>query len=386
MNEPAELLFRLINGSFTVLIALLLYRIYQRRKNRFYLNWGIGFLSYGFSIFVRIFSPQITVITPLGILAFMFLFSGWMSILIGIGELVQEMRKISLAMTLLPLLLGALYLKGVELVYVVYAFTLLPYLLIGIILTIIQIKYNLDLKLLISGWYFILLVNIGYILNQADPGFIDLLSTFGKGVVFWGMASTRFSFLDEELKEFLLRGIPTEYMNSFRGKLLLFNMDNSDRRAEINWIMNRVLENSKKAVRTILVTYYDVISPRDVIKDEIKNDLYVVRVIPGRREFTEPFLQHIMSINDDVNELEMLFNDILNFSNETKIPCEIIIHSLSHIIHTHGWKRVYSFLIGKNSVLKTSMVQLLAFYYPETHEDETEILKFERLADNVIKI
>jgi len=309
-----------------------------------------------------------------------------MSILIGIGELVQEMRKISLAMTLLPLLLGALYLKGVELVYVVYAFTLLPYLLIGIILTIIQIKYNLDLKLLISGWYFILLVNIGYILNQADPGFIDLLSTFGKGVVFWGMASTRFSFLDEELKEFLLRGIPTEYMNSFRGKLLLFNMDNSDRRAEINWIMNRVLENSKKAVRTILVTYYDVISPRDVIKDEIKNDLYVVRVIPGRREFTEPFLQHIMSINDDVNELEMLFNDILNFSNETKIPCEIIIHSLSHIIHTHGWKRVYSFLIGKNSVLKTSMVQLLAFYYPETHEDETEILKFERLADNVIKI
>lgn len=314
MNEPAELLFRLINGPFTVLIALLLYRIYQRRKNRFYLNWGIGFLSYGFSIFVRIFSPQITVITPLGILAFMFLFSGWMSILIGIGELVQEMRKISLAMTLLPLLLGALYLKGVELVYVVYAFTLLPYLLIGIILTIIQIKYNLDLKLLISGWYFILLVNIGYILNQADPGFIDLLSTFGKGVVFWGMASTRFSFLDEELKEFLLRGIPTEYMNSFRGKLLLFNMDNSDRRAEINWIMNRVLENSKKAVRTILVTYYDVISPRDVIKDEIKNDLYVVRVIPGRREFTEPFLQHIMSINDDVNELEMLFNDILNLS------------------------------------------------------------------------
>jgi hypothetical protein len=289
-------------------------------------------------------------------------------------------------MTLFPLLLGALYLKGAKFVYVVYAFTLFPYLLIGVILTIIQIKYHLDLKLLIIGWFFILLINIGYITNKLDPGYVDLLSTFGKGVVFWGMVSTRFSFIDEELKEFLLRGIPTEYMNNFTGKLLLLNMENSDRRAEISWIEKRVLENSRKAVRTILLTYYDVISPRDVIKNEIKNDLYMVRIIPGGRGFTEPFSQHVMSIKDDINELEMLFNEILNFSNEKKVPCEIIIHSLSHMIHTHGWKRIYSFLISKNSVLKTSMVQLLAFYYPDTHEDEAEIIRFERLADNVIKI
>jgi hypothetical protein len=386
MNESAELFFRLLNGSFTVLIALLLYRIYQRRRrNRFYLSWGIGFLGYGLSIFVRIFSPQIIVVTPLGILAFMFLFSGWISMLIGIGELVQETRRVSLAMTLFPLLLGALYLNGAKFVYVVYALTLFPYLLTGVILTIIQIKYHLDLKLLISGWFFILLINIGYVSNQLDPGYVDLLSTFGKGVVFWGMASTRFSFIDEELKEFLLRGIPTEYMNAFTGKLLLINMENSDRRAEISWIEKRVLENSRKAVRTILLTYYDVISPRDVIKNEIKNDLYMVRVIPGGRSFTEPFSQHIISIKDDINELEMLFSDIINFSNENKVPCEIIIHSLSHMVHTHGWKRVYSFLISKNSALKTSMVQLLAFYYPNTHEAKAEIIIFERLADNVIK-
>jgi hypothetical protein len=385
MNGSSELFFRILNGSFTVLIALLLYQIYRRRKNKFYLSWGLGFLSYGASIFVRIFSPQISVVTPLGLLAFMFVFSGWVAMLLGIGALVNETRRVSLSMALFPLLLGGLYLKGVELVYVAYAFTLFPYLMIGIILTIIQINYNLDLKLLISGWFFILFINLGYILNQADPGYVDLLSTFGKGVVFWGIISTRFSFLDEELKEFLLRGIPTEYMDSFTGKLLLFNTSNNDKRSKINWIEKRVQENSRKAVRTIFLTYYDVISPRDVVTDEIKRDLYVVRVLPGKRVSTKPFSQQIISINDDINELELLFNDIFNFSNETKVPCEIIIHSLSYMIHTHGWKRVYSLFIGKNSVLKTSMVQLLMFYSPETHENEAEILKFERLADKVIK-
>ncbi len=385
MNEFSEMFFRLINGSFTLLIALLLYRIYRRRKNKFYLSWGIGFLGYGASIFVRIFSPQIIEVTPLGLLAFIFVFSGYVAMLLGIGELVNETKRISLTMALFPLLLGALYLRGVDLVFIAYVFTLFPYLLIGIILTIIQIKYSLDLKLLISGWFCILIINVGYILNQVDPGYVDLLSTFSKGVVFWGIVSTRFSFLDEELKEFLLRGMPTEYMKSFTGKIILFDTSNSDRRANISWIEKRVLENSRKAVRTIFLTYYDVISPWDVITDEIKKDLYIVRVIPGSRVHTEPFSQRIITINDDVNELEMLFNDIISFSNETKIPCEIVINSLSYMIHTHGWKRVYSLLISKNSLLKTSMVQLLMFYSPETHENEAEILRFEHLADNVIK-
>ncbi|MBN2335439.1 hypothetical protein JXL21_07735 [Candidatus Bathyarchaeota archaeon] len=383
MDGSLQLFFRLLNGSVTVLIALLLYRIYRRKNHRFYLIWGFGFVSYGLSILIRLFSPQEVEVTPLLILAFVFVYSGYMMMLLGIGELAQQSRRLTLALLLFPLALAMPYFMGVDVLYVVSVFTLFPYLLIGVILTAIQFRHKLDLTLLISGWFLILLVNIGYVFGKADPGYIDLMSTFGKVVVYWGMASTRFSFLDEELTEFLLSGIPMEYPNSFTGKLVLLNMNKADRKRDIAWIERRVIDNAKKGVRTILLVYYDLITPQEVITEETASHLYVVRVIPGKREFGKTFSQHITSINDDINDVETLFLDIISFSNEGKVPCELIMYSLSHMIHTHGWKRVYSFLTSKNSLIKSSRVQLIGVYYPETHTDRSEIAKFERLADIV---
>jgi len=47
---------------------------------------------------------------------------------------------------------------------------------------------------------------------------------------------------------------------------------------------------------------------------------------------------------------------------------------------------VYTFLLSKISILKSSSVYLYAIYYPKTHEVESDIAKFEKLADNVIEI
>ncbi len=86
------------------------------------------------------------------------------------------------------------------------------------------------------------------------------------------------------------------------------------------------------------------------------------------------------------DQLRILFSDIINYSNEKKINCEIIMYTLSNMVHTHGWKRVYSFIISKVQQLKESKVHVYAFYYPNTHENRTEIAKFEKLFDNVMKI
>jgi len=120
--------------------------------------------------------------------------------------------------------------------------------------------------------------------------------------------------------------------------------------------------------------------------NQTKDDIYVVRVIQGSRGTMNTFKEHIMVVNDDLNQLEILFTDVINFSNSNYIPCEIILYNLSQMILTHGWRRVYSFLISKLSNIKSSHVNFTCFYYPDTHENQSEIRVFERMADSIVAL
>jgi hypothetical protein len=96
------------------------------------------------------------------------------------------------------------------------------------------------------------------------------------------------------------------------------------------------------------------------------------------------FEDPVVSINDDIQLLDILFSDIIGFSNSNYIPCEIIVYTLSQLIITHGARRVYSFLTAKMSQIKTSQVNFLGFYSYGSHENESEIRMFESLADSII--
>jgi len=115
-----------------------------------------------------------------------------------------------------------------------------------------------------------------------------------------------------------------------------------------------------------------------------EKELYIVRMLPGNRSLPYPFEDYIMSINDDVNQLDILFSDIVNYSDERNIPIEIILYSLSHLIHSHGWKRIYTFLTSKIPILKSSQVCFTGFFFPDTHDDPSNVAMFEKMADNVI--
>ena len=91
-----------------------------------------------------------------------------------------------------------------------------------------------------------------------------------------------------------------------------------------------------------------------------------------------------MSINDDLNQLDLLLSDVIKFSVERKVPCDIILYSFSHLIHTHGARRIYSFITTKIPLIKASQVILTFFYYPNSHEKESDIVIFEKLADSII--
>jgi hypothetical protein len=131
---------------------------------------------------------------------------------------------------------------------------------------------------------------------------------------------------------------------------------------------------------------YDLITSKDISNNHLVEELYFVRVLPGNRSILRTFEDRIMSINDDLNHIEILFSDVISYSKERNIPCEIILYTLSHLIHIHGWRRVYTFLTSKNPVIKSSQVQLTCFYDSRSHEDESEIIKFENLADSVVSV
>jgi len=46
---------------------------------------------------------------------------------------------------------------------------------------------------------------------------------------------------------------------------------------------------------------------------------------------------------------------------------------------------MYSFMTSMIPLIKNSSVNLMMFYYPESHENRAEIVKFEVMADNVIQ-
>jgi len=263
---------------------------------------------------------------------------------------------------------------------------LTPYLFRGLSLMVLNWKYGVDAQLQIAGWFNLFFVNLGFITKLVDPGFTDLMSTVAKVVIFMGMTQPRFSFLEDDLKQFLMGGIPVEYAISVEGNLSMVNQANISREKDRQWIKEKIISNSRKGIRTILLSIYDLITPKEIFEQNTEENLYFVRVLSGSRSSLNTFEEKIMSINDDLNQLDILFTDVINYSYEKKIPCEIILYTLSHLIHTHGWRRVYSFMTSKNPVLKSSQVQLTCFYDKKSHETESDIIKFERLADNVMSV
>ena len=383
MTSLVYILMRLINGLVTMYLALPLYSIYRRTTRRFYFYWSTGFVLYGASIILRITSIDTRTPTPLSMVAYALLLAGLTMIIAGIGDLVNRLRAILLSALVLPAILGAMMVLGREWTDFGLFVALAPYVFIAASLVVIKFVWKPDINLLIAGWVNIMLLNVGYIYQLMNEGFVDFAMTFTKIFIYLGMTAPGFSFLVDDLTRFLIGGMPDEYVEKPRGIFTLVTLQDPQRDKEVRWIRERTHGNKRKGVRTVLVILYDMIMPTD-IGDEQAENLYFVRVIQGGRGSLNTFEERIMVMNDDPNQLDILFTDIINFSKNNYVPCEILLYNLSQMILTHGWRRVYSFLISNLSQLKSSNVNFTCFYYPETHENPADIKIFERMADAIV--
>jgi len=316
---------------------------------------------------------------------FIFYFLGFMNIIIGIGELLGQPKiafAYSLLLLIIPVLINILP-SGTGLMWTI---SLSPYALISLSLIFIKRKYGESLDLFIVGWVILLIINIAMPLDMMNPVYIDLVAILAKIIIFHGMMGPRFSILADNMKQFLLTGLPEEYPSSINEHIILILPNESHRGNELEWISHHVTDNSKLGIRTVLVTLYDLITPSQLeTKGLHRDDIYFVRLMPKGDRVMQSIGDSMAVMSDELTRLKMLISEIIEFSNERKIHCNIILYSLSWAIHTHGEAEVYSLILEKAPDLKASSVQIYCFFYPETHE-ELEVAKFKRLADKIIVI
>ena len=382
-----RILVRLLNGVITASFSFPLLRLYLKSRRRFYFNWAAGFLLYGVNILVRaVMDYQPTPYKDSFIwVIFIFYFLGFMNIILGIGELLGRPKTAfaySLLLLVIPVLINLLP-EGTGLMWTI---SLSPYALISLSLIFIKRKYGESLDLFIVGWVLLFITNAAMPLETMNPVYIDLVAILAKLIIFQGMMSPRFSLLADNMKRFLLTGLPEIYPSDINDHIIMVLPDDNRREDELSWLSRHVADNSQHGIRTVLVTLYDLITPSQLESKGLhRDDIYLVRLMPKGDRAMQSIGDSMAVMSDELGRLQMLISEIIEYSNERKIHCNIIIYTLSWVIQTHGEEEVYSLILEKIPDLKASFVQLYYFFYPETH-GELEVAKFKRLADRIITI
>ena len=378
---------RFLNGLVTLYFLPFLLGIYRRRQKRFYMYWGFGFLFYGVNNLIRtwiLYAGNSSIFPEFT--AFLFQSLGFTLILCGIGELVDRTRLLCLLSLSVPLLMVLLYFTSRP-YYVAQVIALAPYLYICACITFIRLIYDIDLDLIIIGWCIILLINVGYMFDYVSDVPADLLTVFGKAIIFYGMTKPRFTLLAEDFEKFLLSGSPVSYPDAAYDSITMIE-SNTRKRHEMAWLKKKVQANSLNGVRTILIIAYDLLSLGRLKKNGLfgVDGMYVIRMLTRPKSNVAAFSMPVMEIGDDLGELSLLLSDIESFTTEKKIRCEIIIYDLSTLIHINGWNRVYVFLISNIHELKKSKIATHFIYYPETHSNISEVEMLRQLGDQVVEI
>ena len=387
MVEPVVLAFRLLNGLLTIGFLPLILMVYRKTMKRFYLLWGVGFALYGLHILVRAVLPVIApnTLPTVQIYSFFIQLIGFGLILAGVGELVNRTRAVILSFISVPLFLLFLFLTT-QPYFLGRMVSVTPYLYLVVALVVIRRYYNIAIEAFILGWATLLLANLGSALDLMSPLMLEIFAIEAKVTLLYGTLYPKFSFLVDDMARFLISGSATQYIEKKKGMIIMVN-SRASRKEEIRYIMMLQDEAAPKGIRTILISAYDLISPQDIKgvgQDE--SSLYFVRIAQGLVSSWSFSENQIMTINDDPSSLGLLLTEIINFTKDKKVGCQIIIYSLSSLIITHGWSRIYSFLISNIGSLRNNGINLYLLYYDDIHTNRSDIAKFETLADRIERI
>ncbi|MCW4013453.1 MAG: hypothetical protein NWF07_10755 [Candidatus Bathyarchaeota archaeon] len=371
----------IINAFAPFLFSYVLYDTYKEKKRRFYLYWFLALLAYGISNIINasmrfMGTENPNTVALIGVFAFL-AFTG---LLMGLGTLTNRLRLYGLLSIGVPLIAIILYLAGKP-VTAFSMFFMMPYVVISIVLVAISLKYRTNLNLLILGWLFILVANMGLAIGVLDFFSSPLLALMGKVFIFYWMTRPYFSTFADSFDVFIKEPNIEDNVQMER----YITMVESGSPVDIlDWV-NRQIVATETGVRSILFLV-DNGNDYDIGELEEIENLYIFRVIEGFRKSGIMFSERVMDVSNDVSELTVLIYDLLEYIRVNQLDVQLFFYDISDIIKRNGWRRIYSQMISLIPQFKASNIRVTLIYDQEKLENKYIVEILRHLADNVIKL
>ena len=371
----------IINAFTPFLFSYVLYETYKEKKRRFYQYWFFAFHAYGMSNIINAYMRLMGTETPIIVaLIGVFAFLAFTGLLMGVGELTNRVRFYGLLSLGVPVITAILYLAGKPVTAFSFFF-MLPYIILTVVLIVISIKYKTSLNLLILGWLFIVVANVGVATGVLNIFSSPIIALIGKIFIFYWMTRPYFSTFAEAFDDFIKEPTSDVSVQMDRYIMMVETVASVD---TLNWIRRQIIE-TETGVRSILFLV-DNEQEYDIGELAKLENLYIFKVIEGFRKSGTMFSERVMEVGNDLSELTVLIYDLLEYIRVNQLDVQLFFYDVSDIIKRNGWRRIYSQMISLFPQFKESNIRVHLVYDQEKMENKYIVEILRHLADNVTSL
>lgn len=380
MPAEVDFLFLILNSIVTCMCAgTILYNISakQLEKHFFYYAWSLGFLLYGTEIFARAYSFHISIQTLLMLFAFILFLMGVWSLAKG-----KNFLLVVILVFLLDVILIIIFLSGI-IQFTTMLILSSHALFLPVTISILYHRYlfGRNVDKLALGWVLLYLSNI----ILWDTGWIiDCFAIFSKLILLLGIMDYEFVILVERARTAIVSTSPSPITETMKeGGLRLILPPQLSYSWSVSWMEKKIHQNLKKGADTIVFSFQDAIPNRELQRMRWMNPEKVF--IFHFSTSAEKMKSESTVFPIGLTQVGATLSELIRKYSNTDNGCSIILSNLSLLINIFGALPCYIMLLNKMGALREGGVDLLAFFYPETHSDKYVVSLFENISDEVIK-
>ena len=378
----------IIGGANSLILLLFcerLFSLYKEKSKKYYLFWSIGLLFFSLStLFYLLHENWVIYGSLFDFVSTIFSLLSFSTIIIGIGYFVKKIKMFIILASIAPILTVIMTFFSFSTSLIDNLISLF-YLILTIIIFWIRKKQDLDLYVVDIGWVIILVANIGYVMGQMTLTMTYAFSLIGKIIVYQWMSKPRFVSLTSEIESFLLKGEPATMNNNQGVSIVEFTPGNKDK---FQWILQNICNKDNIDTKKILLFTSELNNNEELEKTGLLDvpNLYILQMSPKYHSAKPIFSEKNTLISDDLNQVNIMINEIFSLVDEKSIKTILIIDNLSTLVHIHGIRRVYSFIISMIPLIKKTHIETYFLISPSTHENKYEIIQIRQLGDQLIEI
>lgn len=388
MNLDANLLLQIANSLVTMSCgAIILYLVSKEKlaSHLFYYGWSIGFILYGTQILLRALSSN-------SLLAFIPMLFSFIIFPISTWSLSRRKEVILSFLPISFLYLSLAILFFLDIIRVPSGLSNpLPWILASLffylpltsIIIIHRRLFGNCVDKLIIGWLLLFLANV---LLPIRGWVLDALAIFSKIIILAGIMDYDFAIVTQKVRNELSPHVlpaTAGYVEEGGLTLVTFRTEAETPLIAISkWVKSAVEENIRRNVETSIMVLQNVIH-YNTLRSVAWSKPELVHILVFSKNPTD--LKEFTTLRYGITELGATITEIAKKHVGSDSKGVIILVDLSILIHRLGAREVYSFLLEKMGILRSSGTSLIALFHPTTHEERVVAL-FKTIADKIIQV